>query len=211
MFFGGGASIDYNSRPQIDFDGKWIKPFVEFYDGEPYWEAWFLSSGTLTVNGTYTADAWGIGGGASLQGSGADDATGRGWTTTAYGIMLSDTMPVTIGTGARSWGAAGGNTTLGTQLTANGGTRDLKGEGLPYRFGDPDKAGEAGANGTQDAMTRAPGGFLAVGEGGWQHWRAGLLTYPTLDGEGYGASSGSAGTDRTTIGHDGALVIRIKI
>ena len=32
--YGLGGGISYDSHPQIDFDGKLIKPFVEFYDGE---------------------------------------------------------------------------------------------------------------------------------------------------------------------------------
>lgn len=207
----GGASIDYNSRPQIDFDGKWIKWFVEFYDGEPYWEAWFFSSGTLTVTGTYTADAWGIGGGACLVGSGADNLTGRGNTATVLGVTLSSTAYVDIGIGARTWNTGGGDTKLGEWLTATGGVVGLAGNGLPYRFGDPDKANEAGANGTSGAMTRAGGGFLALGAGGWLYWRAGETSAPTYNGEGYGASAGTNGSSVSACAHDGALVIRIKI
>ena len=32
--YGLGGGINYDSRPRIDSDGKWIKPFVEFHDGE---------------------------------------------------------------------------------------------------------------------------------------------------------------------------------
>lgn len=143
------------------------------------------------------------------MGTGTDSNTGRGNVAMVLGIELSGSIPIVIGKGGDRWGGEGGDTSLGSLLTAEGGRYDEAAVGLPYRFGDPDKANEAGEDGVQ--LTRAPGGFLALGQGGWQHWRAGSITYPTLDGEGYGASSGSTGTNGTTIGHDGALVIRIKI
>ena len=87
VFCGGGASIDYNSRPQIDFDGKWIKPFVEFYDGEPYWEAWFFTSGTLTLSQGYTIDAWCLGGGGANY-RGDSSLAGAGMPAMALGCTV---------------------------------------------------------------------------------------------------------------------------
>lgn len=206
-----GGTIDYSSRPRIDFNGKWIKWFVEFYDGDVYWEAQFFSSGTLTVTGAYTADAWGIGGGGSLMGTGADSITGRGNVAMALGVALSGSIPIAIGKGGDHQGGEGGDTSLGSLLTAKGGRYGETAIGLPYRFGDADKANEAGANGTSGATTRAPGGFLALGDGGWLYWRTGDTRYLTYDGEGYGASGGTNGSSYSGSGHDGALVIRIMI
>lgn len=37
----GGGSADIADAPKITFDGKWLPWHVDFYDGTPYWEAWF--------------------------------------------------------------------------------------------------------------------------------------------------------------------------
>lgn len=221
------SGIDVNDAPAITFDGKWQKWFVEFYEGDPYWEAWFFTSGTLNVDGAYNADAWGIGGGGfEYNGYGG----GSGFTNMVLGIMLSGAIPITIGAGGyypksngqTAW-RLGGTTSLGSLLsctgggttagvsanTCNGGSRGsdtagsagingTPGDGhLMCRFRDPDKTGEAGCN------TNAKGG------NGWQHVRS-----SKLNGEGYGAGYG--GQSSYYAGNDvhacaGALVIRIKI
>lgn len=186
----GGASIDYNSRPQIDFDGKWIKWFVEFYDGEPYWEAQFFSSGTLTVTGTYTADAWGIGGGGIW--SSGDGVTAGGSCAMQEGIAVQGRMAVTVGAGGRS--ADGGNTSF-AGLTAGAGRPEVARTGTPYRFASPDKSNEAGANGQENKA-----------QGGWLWWR----NESNSSGYGYGAAGVNYYGNRG-YGQSGALVIRIKI
>ena len=198
----GGASIDYNSRPQIDFDGKWIKPFVEFYDGEPYWEAWFFSSGTLTVNGTYTADAWGMGGGAGgVSGASSTVFAGRGDAGMALGVSLSGSLAVTIGAGgnAARWNTSGGASSLGSLLNIPGGGPNREAYGEPYRFSDPAKQSEAGNDGTG----------ARHGRGGWQFW--GEKYIHNESGDGYGAGGGALTSSEAAQGHPGALVIRIKI
>lgn len=100
---------------------------MEFYDGEPYWEAWFFSSGTLTLSQGYTIDAWGLGGGGANYRSDGSLA-GAGMPAMALGCTVpAGSVAVTIGAGAdahdgRKYGAAkGGNTSFGSYLTAQGG------------------------------------------------------------------------------------------
>lgn len=200
---GSGASIDYNSRPQIDFDGKWIKPFVEFYDGEPYWEAWFFSSGTLAVNGTYTADAWLIGGGRTGKvGSGAVDG-GNGHVTTTTGITLSGQVPITIGAGAATYVQAAGTTSVGSLASAPGANSNTDSGGPFYRFSDPEKQNEAGDSYKNPNSSSSYGRWAY---GGWLKWKNENTEYGEADG--YGAAS-IASVDQC--GHQGAAVIRIKI
>lgn len=189
---GGGGTIDYSSRPQIDFNGKWIKWFVEFYDGEPYWEAWFFTSGTLTVTGSYTADAWLIGGGATNN---RTPKSARGGATVTNGITLSGSIAVSIGGGASGYNGVGGTTSIGNLASAPGGVTGQASVGDPYRFSDPNKQNEAGADGTQS------GGAY----GGWMFWSRDART-----GQGYGAG-GTYENGYQYYGHSGAAVIRIKI
>lgn len=206
----GGASIDYNSRPQIDFDGKWLKWFVEFYSGEPYWEAWFFSSGTLTLSQGYTIDAWGLGGGgANYRGDGS--LAGAGMPTMALGCKVpAGSVAVTIGAGAdahdgRKYGAAkGGNTSFGSYLTAQGGQyADLESEhdyDAYNRFGDA----------TRNEAAHAPfedyeGDVYELG--GWLDFAC-----PGRTTEVHGIGAGGYSDDTSgSYGGSGALVIRIKI
>lgn len=206
----GGASIDYNSRPQIDFDGKWIKWFVEFYDGEPYWEAWFFSSGTLTLSQGYTIDAWGLGGGGANY-RGDDSLAGAGMPTMALGRTVpAGSVAVTIGAGADAhdedeYGAAkGGNTSFGSYLTARGGQyADLESEhdyDAYNRFGDATRNEAAHA-----AFEDYEGDVYELG--GWLDFAC-----PGLTTKVHGIGAGGY-TDETSgsYGGSGALVIRIKI
>lgn len=200
----GGASIDYNSRPKIDFDGKWLKWFVEFYDGEPYWEAWFLSSGTLTVNGNYIADMWAIGGGSLPNFRNSPYFAGNGHTQTVSGISLSTgQIPVTVGGGAARANNGGGTSSIGQFISAAGGSPGVETTDVKYRFAAPDKAHEAGAN-----STRSPDSMYQIGRGGWLFWRSDA----EYAGEGYGAGGGIYnGITVKENGHSGAAIIRIKI
>lgn len=221
------AGLDFMNPPKTDFNGKWQKWFIEFYNGEPYWEAWFFTSGVLIVNGTYTADAWGIGGGGfEYNGYGG----GSGYTNMIEGVELSGNVAVTIGaggyypnSGATSSMRKGGTTSLGDLLSCTGGgtttgtpsttgaggslgsdtagsagINGTPGDGYPMcRFRDLDKVGEAGCN------TKSKGG------NGWQH-----VDHSDLDGEGYGAGYGSKSSyyaGDSVHAAAGALVIRIKI
>ena len=193
-----GGGIDYNSKPQITFDGKWSNWYIEFYGGVPYWEALLTSSGTLRVTGDYTADVCGVGGGAGIN----NKRPGNGAFAQKLGIDLSGSIAVTIGAGGE-WSdhSDGGDTTLGGVFSAAKGVVGVKNSGTYYRFGDPDKASEAGADGIS-------GGIGWMGYGGWMHGRASQYS-----GEGYGARGGSSGYAYGTVsdGHPGALVIRIPI
>lgn len=207
-----GGGIDYNSKPQINFDGKWSGWYIEYYDGVPYWEAQFFSSGTLNVSGNYTADAHGIGGGGcSYDGSGASGGD-RGATQIVTGITLNGEMAISIGAGAFYTLANGGTTMLANLLSCAGGKTNARRGGLPsatrgdkcYRFGDAGHSAEQGADGAEGPYASS------VGAGGWMHWRAMIQS-----GEGYGAGGGIAypGSSQyyDLAGHSGLIVIRIAV
>ena len=210
----GGGGIDYNTKPQITFDGRWSNWYIEFYAGVPYWEAVFYSSGTLSVSGSYTADAWGIGGG-----SGTSDLStgGSGYTNMALGLVVSKTISVTIGAPVTVINTAAGKTILGNVLTCLGGNGSDGGSGANgsngsngigtgdgfamCRFRDPDKVAEAGSAGT-----KAGSGDI-VGGGGWLDWKTSVG-----EGGGYGAGAGYDGQhNQYAYAHAGALVIRIAV
>ena len=191
--------MDVLDAPKITFDGKWLPWHVDFYDSVPYWEAWFFSSGTLTVEGSYTADAWGIGGGAGGRWgtSSHSSATGSAGTpNTQLGILLSGSVAVTIGAGGNSRGSnppnAGGDTKLSDVLTCEGG-RDSSTAYPRYRFGSADKAGEAGGSSRSDGWLP-----LTVNKS--------LTSDTATEGAGIGAGAGAFG-----LAHSGALVIRIPM
>lgn len=131
---GAGGGVDAGNRPNITFDGKWSGWYVDFYGGDPYWEAMFATSGTLVAAGSYEADAWGIGGGGAggcyyRSGSKTGTGGGSGYTNAAYGLTLSGSVPVTIGAGGSTLsyaasssykGGNGGSTTL-LSLSCGGG------------------------------------------------------------------------------------------
>lgn len=209
---GSGGSVDIADAPKITFDGKWLGWHVELYDGRPYWEAWFLTSGTLTVEGSYTADAWGIGGGGVPRwssGGGMTTAGLAGIPAQALGVTLSGSMAVTIGAGGDRSGSGdgkpGGSTQLGSALTCSGSPGTWGGYGPPtdnykrYRFEDPDKAGEGGSYQQDSDGHQAQDGWLAINR-----------TMPSRDdgvqGAGFGAGGGYYG-----YAAPGALVIRIPM
>ena len=151
--------ISAKNKPNIDFDGKWSGWHVEFYDGKPYWEALFASSGTLTNYGKdCKCDAWGIGGGGAggnytnnYQG-GVGTGGGSGYTNMVENITLpTKTTTVTIGAGATTLnphslnssneyynGDQGGSTTF-LSLTCAGGYGGCT--------SDRTSAGSGGSNG----------------------------------------------------------------
>ena len=204
---GGGGGIDLASKPEITFDGNWLPWHIELYNDAPYWEAWFLSSGTLSVTGNYTADAWMIGGGGGTRSVMASGSGGGGHVTQAANVVLQGTIPVTIGAGGLP-GNKGGETSFLT-TTASGGNAGAfnttpYSDPNRYRFSDAyheNEIGDVGV-GTRDY----------AGGGGWQHFRS----YEG-HGEGYGAGAGffsvnsSSDTNQNPRGHAGALVIRIPI
>lgn len=205
-----GSSMSLSDAPKISFDGKWLKWHLEFYDGVAYWEAWFLSSGTLTVTGSYKADLWGIGGGASTywaSGGGTVMGCKGGSVARTQGETITGNIAVTIGAGAQNSGInAGGDTKFGTVFTCAGGASGSgndsnTGDPNRYRFMDPDKIGEKGADissSSSDGTYKAAGGWLPIVEG------IGNTERTALAGQGFGAGGGYYGYAKS-----GALVMRI--
>lgn len=201
-----GSSMSLSDAPKITFDGKWLKWHLEFYNGVAYWEAWFLSSGTLTVTGSYKADLWGIGGGASTYwGSGGGTVKGckGGHVARTQGETISGSIPITIGAGAKNSGInAGGATKLGSVFTCLGGevSSDFRHSGDPnrYRFMDPEKTEEKGADVAGDGVQSA-GGWLPLAEGIDQNGKSDASA-----GQGFGGGGGYFGYAKS-----GALVMRI--
>lgn len=202
----GGVSA--NGMPKITFNGKWLPWRLEFYGGVLYWEAWFLSSGTLTANKSYVADVWGIGGGATgywTAGSRYGCSLGGGRTGLRTGISLAGSIAVTIGAGANAatsmnaQGNSGGATKIGDTIIGDGGTITSSpiSANKRYRFEDPDKASEAGA-GASDKNFEYGGGWLPIAHGG----------NPNMDDYRQTQGFGGAGAPYTTA-WQGALVIRI--
>ncbi len=202
------GGLDPNNKPKITYTGQWSGWYIEFYGGTPYWEAVFYTSGALQSADNYTADFWGIGGG-PFDYSGVMNG---GSTSKLLNFALSATQyAVTVGAGAtkntRGSGGdttvnrAGGSSSAAAIFTAKGGIMNTSGTGDRYRFGDPDKENEAGADGTSNGY--------AHGTGGWLHWRCG---FDNGDGEGYGAGGDYGGYGNALVNaHPGALVIRIAV
>lgn len=202
-----GVGVDTGRPPAITYDGKWSGWYVETYGGKAYWEAVFYTSGVLTVEGEYKADLWGIGGGAYSYGK--EKIAGRG-STSILEMILTGTHTIAIGAGSADIaGAAGGATMIDSKPVGAGGALGAAGGGFPYRFGDPDKAGEEGESGEQYAQGSA--WTYGWGEGGWLHWGYHHHSYEH-SGRGYGAGGALRYNDGIgQYGHDGALVIRIEI
>lgn len=219
------GGLDLSKKPDITFDGTWFPWFLEFYDGEPYWEAWFLSSGTLTPNKPYVVDAWGIGGGGQSYWGVSAMSTSCGTAgipNMRLGISLSKSTAVTIGAGGHNLtdkNQAGGNTMFGDHLTCNGGaapssTNMVTDSYKRYRFEDPSKASEAGNSmtGTTGRSSSNTSNYYA--QGGWtkinrscSNYYVGSYSYCiSVQGDGFGGGGGYRG-----ISAPGALVIRIKI
>ena len=174
------------------------------------------------MEGSLTADAWGIGGGGGCN---MAQGGGSGYTNMAQNLALSGSIAVTIGAGG-AHRSAGGATTLGSLLTcaggggspnyANGGSGGSSGgvaggsnggngspgtgDGQPIcRFRASCKAADAGAGGT----AKSGGG---AGGGGWLHWQAN----EGQNGCGYGGG-GSFHQSGVGPGNQGALVLRVAI
>lgn len=206
---GAGGGVDAGNRPNITFDGKWSGWYVDFYGEKAYWEAVFYTSGTLSVKSPCVADAWAIGAGGHAVGYATASVYGRrGSCAQANGLSLSGGLAVTIGAGVDGANSnfTGGTTSLGSLVSAAGGDgKSTTPSGTPYRFADPDKAGEQGENGA------ANGSRYGLSQGGWMHWRT-----RDTDGAGYGAGVAYETTTGTspdmakrTSSHSGALVLRI--
>ena len=200
--------MDVLDAPKITFDGSWLPWHIEFYDSVPYWEAWFFSSGTLTLSQDYVIDAWGLGGGGAT--ARADTSPGgAGVPAMALGCAVpAGSVAVTIGAGARntdgsSWGPnRGGSTSFGGYLTAQGGQyadSPAKHNYNAYnRFGDTAK-NEAARAPFEDDGTYELGGWLN-------------FTCPgnIREAHGIGAGGWPRGTSGS-YGGSGALVLRIKM
>lgn len=217
--------IEISDAPKITYNGSWLPWHLEFYGGVLYWEAWFFSSGVLTVEDgySYTCDAWGIGGGGQANWSpgGGNVSTGTaGIPNMRTNIALSDTVAVSIGAGGEngseygsSSDSAGGNTSLGDYLICNGGAVPSGMDNISdtykrYRFEDADKADES--SGGSVAATDKSSTYYA--QNGWLKINRTVTTYHNSNysravgaqGDGLGGGGGYYGWSAP-----GALVVRI--
>lgn len=150
----GSGGVSINSKPTITFDGKWSGWHVEFYEGLPYWEALFASSGALTALAAYTCDAWGIGGGGAGGNyhtnytGGVGTGGGSGYTNLVKNVTIPiGNTSITIGAGGTQYdflystnvyaGETGGTTSFIT-LSCTGG------------YGGSTSGGAGGSNGGAD-------------------------------------------------------------
>lgn len=227
------GGVDVQQKPNITFNSTWFPWRIEFYDDIAYWEAWFFSSGTLSVTGSYEADAWGIGGGGGAYN---DYAGGSGYVRQVLNTVLSGDIAVTIGAGASGGQTAlGGDTTLGTLLTCPGGGANGSTSQNVTKGGS---AGGARLKTGSVTYTQYLGGIdgggndLRAGEGipmrrfgdmtkdnDYAHYES-TSTSPFVhdrvaeSGQGwfpFGTGFGSGGNYGSKAGTSGALVIRIKV
>lgn len=211
-----GEQMSIADAPKITYNGKWLTWHLEFYAGVLYWEAWFFSSGTLTVETgySYKCDAWGIGGGAGAEwdsGGGNPVSAGAGKTNLRTGLTISGTVPITIGAGGSSHHydplEAGGDTSFGDYMICSGATDSKVSDSYKrYRFEDPDKAGEAGSN---RKSSDADNDY--VGQGGWLPIARQLIPRSSYYDDGEGAQGDGLGGGGSYYGYacHGALVVRI--
>ena len=233
---GAGGGVDASGKPNITFDGKWSGWHVEFYGGVAYWEALFQTSGTLSVRGQYTADAWGIGGGgASGQyyrgGYTYTTGGGSGYTNMTTGLSLTGSMAVTIGAGATTQrtlgntereGGKGGTTSFMSLSCAggNGGRGDSVSGGAGGSNGSG--SGNGGSNGSpgdgkimskfwsaEHNTEYGAGGTSAynTGGGGGGYLEVGKSGGPA--GHGFGGGGGSTEGYSEYQGKAGCLLLRI--
>lgn len=216
------GGVDVQQKPNITFNSTWFPWRIEFYDDIAYWEAWFFSSGTLSVTGSYEADAWGIGGGGGVYNS---FYGGSGFTNMIENIILSGDIAVTIGAGASGGETAlGGDTTLGTLLTCPGGGANGNTPQNVCRGGSGGGAAMGYISGTGYIMKR--GGYdggdgYSVGQGKpmrrfWDMSKDNDYAHieKAYCGQGWFPHSygyGSGAHSKNESGYSGALVIRIKV
>lgn len=213
-----GETMGIADAPKITYSGDWMPWRPEFYGGVLYWEAWLLSSGTLTVEDgcSYVGDAWGIGGGAQAgwsSGGGSVTNVAAGVPNMRTNITLNASIAVTIGSGGLNEGSscAGGATKLGDSLTCAGGATpdgsSVSDNYKRYRFEDPDKAAEAGRSVTADDdgnRFTAQGGWLKIKRTILSSYSGSYSRAVTAQGEGLGSGGGYRGWSSP-----GALVIRV--
>ena len=203
---GAGGSIEISNAPKITFNGRWLGWHLEFYNGILYWECWIFSSGVLTLQESYTLDAWGIGGGGAVQRADTNNGRGAAGSTNTLLNEYVDvgTVPVTVGAGANASNgdANGGSTMLGSYLTCSGGQYYFSGQTPTTnrnRFGAAEK-NEHGNGGT------AGDGWLPFAN--QKGYGSGYTAY--TPGQGLGAGAVTYGTSGW-VASPGALVIRIPV
>ena len=197
-------------RSRIGFSGDWLPWRPEFYNGVLYWEAWLLSSGSLTVeNGrSYTVDAWGIGGGAFgnwVQGGPNNPIIcSAGIPNMRTGIEISGEVAVTIGAGGTINHYAGFDTSFGDLLICNGGiaynkTSQTTDSYKRYRFEDDEKTSETGKSYECISPLKEDPYFA---QGGWLPINRAITL--GVQGDGFGGGGGCEG-----YAAPGVLVVRI--
>lgn len=212
----GKDSVSLKTKPNITYDGDWLQWHIEMYSDVPYWEAWFLSSGVLTVNEPYIADAWGIGGGGCPNRTDTGYRMGgcAGTPNMATNIQLTaGNVAITIGAGGMYdsqgnmySGENGGATSIGSWMSCAGGNYSFDGTqsdaSKRNRFYDVSK-NEAGHGG------RAGDGWLQFVPQMNDYGEHASINYATA-GHGFGGGALPCNTSGGR-GAQGALVIRIPI
>lgn len=173
MIVNGGRAggVDFNAKPRITYDGKWTGWYLEVYNGTPYWEALFSTSGHLVALADYTCDAWGIGGGG--HGGLTDDeyggrgtGAGSGFTNLVEGIIIAaGGHYVTIGAGATAKTDTGLNQTYEGSTGHRGGTTTFLSFSADGGYGGGIKvAGTGGSNGALDGKEAGFNGTPGAGK-----------------------------------------------
>ena len=148
------------------------------------------TSGTLTIKGT--VDLCLVGGGGKGYGNNDNDAGGGGgaggYVTNYTAQKLSGSYSVTIGEGASTQGVAGGQTSIGTTFTADGGTSATGSAGAVGR-------GAGGKGGTSTAAVAGEAGVYPWGDSTnfASHQISGCGGGGSRYDAGFGPKAGSAG------------------
>lgn len=167
MFFkmGGAGGVDVADKPQISFDGKWSGWHIEVYEGEPYWEALFSTSGTLVSLAQYTADLWGIGGGgaggnySNSYSGGIGTGGGSGFTNMVESTTISaGGHAVTIGAGGTSYTSYNVNTSDAYYKGAKGGTTSFLTLSCTGGYGGCTSSRTSGGTGGSNGSVSGNGG-----------------------------------------------------
>ena len=202
---GSGIIMMRNSVEYDEIDYTYTGNSYAKYDSNGDWKIYFLTSGTLTFNEeNYNIDAFLVGGGSSLGGS--------GYTTTQKNISVTAKTSYSIVVGAGGTPGNDGSASKAFNVTANPGSglNGGSGGGAPGYTGIGCTGGTDGSNGTkctninagvgQGTTTRefgeSSGTLYAGGGGGGGGFCGGCATVFPAGGKGgeRGAGNGGGGT-----------------
>ena len=169
-------------------------------DGSGHWRVKFLTSGTLTVDGTATIDAFLVGGGAGGGNTGNESGGGgAGYTTNAASIAIVPGVQYTIVVGAGGGAGAAGGASTAFGSTANGGysTGSLNGgaggSGGGAGHNTTGAAGDGGSNGGNGTGSASGGGGAGQGTTTREFGDAAGTVYAGGGGGGGSADTGTGG------------------